>query len=74
MLKALTSARVLLLVTVALLVYLSESMNQASAHSCTWADCASICSEGPPEETCSPSCCNPPYDCSCCDGVDCPCF
>jgi hypothetical protein len=39
----------------------------------TWYSCFHLCAENP-APTCSPSCCNPPWDCSCCDGVYCPCY
>ena len=39
----------------------------------TWYSCFHLCGENP-APLCSPSCCNPPWDCSCCDGSSCPCY
>jgi hypothetical protein len=39
----------------------------------TWYSCYHLCAENP-APMCSPSCCNPPWECSCCDGASCPCY
>lgn len=39
----------------------------------TWNSCFHLCAEDP-EPVCSLSCCNPPWDCSCCSWPDCPCY
>ena len=39
----------------------------------TWYSCFHLCAEDP-EPVCSPSCCNPPWDCTCCHGYYCPCY
>lgn len=40
----------------------------------TWYSCFHLCVANPNPPMCSPTCCNPPWDCSCCDGANCPCF